>query len=259
MIDQVLKRCLGQMMHGVQVVGAHNDGVSRAYCSHWVSQVSFEEPILMASVSPKHDTYPLLVATGQFAVSVLAGDQVAAGQYFSYPGRKFRYLADEFLVTFPGAELPVVRDAIAWLRCEVFDTKEMADHVLFFARVVAVQPGRLKEPPLPGWSTHHLARRPGSGWPNARCRSLVPSRTIRCQPVDLRSVPGRRFRGSRSAAPRTGDPRSVSAHRAVARSYRNAHLVLAGLRSAGGARRSCRVVGTSGRHAVRLVDGHAVR
>ncbi len=148
MIDQVLKRCLGQMMHGVQVVGAHNDGVSRAYCSHWVSQVSFEEPILMASVSPKHDTYPLLVATGQFAVSVLAGDQVAAGQYFSYPGRKFRYLADEFLVTFPGTELPVVRDAIAWLRCEVFDTKEMADHVLFFARVVAVQPGRLKEPPL---------------------------------------------------------------------------------------------------------------
>lgn len=102
----------------------------------------------MASVSPKHDTYPLLVATGQFAVSVLAGDQVAAGQYFSYPGRKFRYLADEFLTTFPGTELPVVRDAIAWLHCEVFDTKDMADHVLFFARVVAVQPGRLKEPPL---------------------------------------------------------------------------------------------------------------
>jgi len=148
MIDQVLKRSLGQMMHGVQVVGAHHDGVSRAYCSHWVSQVSFEEPILMASVSPKHDTYPLLVATGQFAVSVLAGDQVAAGQYFSYPGRKFRYLADEFLVKFPGTELPVVRDAIAWLQCQVFDTKKMADHVLFFARVVAVQPGRLKEPPL---------------------------------------------------------------------------------------------------------------
>ena len=148
MIDQVLKRSLGQMMHGVQVVGAHHDGVSRAYCSHWVSQVSFEEPILMASVSPKHDTYPLLLATGQFAVSVLAGDQVAAVQYFSYPGRKFRYLADEFLVTFPGTDLPVVRDAIAWLRCEVFETKEMADHVLFFARVVAVQPGRLKEPPL---------------------------------------------------------------------------------------------------------------
>lgn len=168
MIDQTLKRSLGQMMHGVQVVGAHHDGVSRAYCSHWVSQVSFEEPIVMASVSPKHDTHPLMAASGQFAVSVLAGDQVAAGQYFSYPGRKFRYLADEFLTVFPGSELPVVLDAIAWLRCEVFEVKPMADHELFFARVVEVQAGRLKEPPLLyssrlGWRiAGDKAREPGT-------------------------------------------------------------------------------------------------
>ena len=45
-------------MKGVQVVGAAHDGVARAYTSHWVCQVSFEEPIVMASVSPKHDTHP---------------------------------------------------------------------------------------------------------------------------------------------------------------------------------------------------------
>ena len=56
MIDREIKRSLGQMMHGVQVVGAAHGGVARCYTSHWVSQVSFEEPILMASVSPKHDT-----------------------------------------------------------------------------------------------------------------------------------------------------------------------------------------------------------
>ncbi len=168
MIDQTLKRSLGQMMHGVQVVGAQHAGLSRAYCSHWVSQVSFEEPILMASISPKHDTHPLIAASGEFAVSVLAGDQVGAGQYFSYPGRKFRYLADEFLTEFPGTGLPVVRDAIAWLRCEVFEVKPMADHELFFARVVAVQPGRLKEPPLLyssrlGWRiAGDKAREPGT-------------------------------------------------------------------------------------------------
>jgi flavin reductase (DIM6/NTAB) family NADH-FMN oxidoreductase RutF len=161
------------------VVGAHHDGLSRAYCSHWVSQVSFEEPIVMASVSPKHDTFPLIVASRAFAVSVLAGDQVAAGQYFSYPGRKFRYLADEFLDVFPDTELPVVRDAIAWLRCEVFDTKDMADHRLFFARVVAVQPGRLKEPPLLyssrlGWRiAGDKAREPGTSVRDALLQRLA--------------------------------------------------------------------------------------
>ena len=167
MIDPTIKRSLGQMMKGVQVVGAHHDGVTRAYCSHWVCQVSFEEPIVMASVSPKHDTYPLLVASGEFAVSILAGDQVDVGQYFSYPGRKFRYIADEYLDVIPGTQLPVVRNCIAWLRCTTFEVKPMIDHHLFFARVIEVGAGRLKEPPLLyssrlGWRiTGDKARAPG--------------------------------------------------------------------------------------------------
>ena len=167
MIDPAIKRCLGQMIKGVEVVGASHHGVTRAYCSHWVTQVSFEEPIVMASVSPKHDTHPLMVASGQFSVSILAGDQVDVGQYFSYPGRKFRYIAEEYLQPMPGHDLPVVRNCIAWLRCETFEVKPMVDHDLFFARVVEVGPGRLKDPPLLyssrlGWRvTGDKAREPG--------------------------------------------------------------------------------------------------
>jgi flavin reductase (DIM6/NTAB) family NADH-FMN oxidoreductase RutF len=168
MIDPVIKRSLGQMIKGVEVVGAHHDGVSRAFCSHWVTQVSFEEPIVMSSVSPKHDTYPLMVASGRFSVSILAGDQVDVGQYFSYPGRKFRYIVDEYLDELPETRLPVVRNCIAWLRCEIFEQMTMADHELLFARVVEVGAGRLKDPPLLyssrlGWRiTGDKAREPGT-------------------------------------------------------------------------------------------------
>ena len=167
MIDPRIKRCLGQMMHGVQVVGATHGGVRRAYTSHWVSQVSFDEPIVMASVSPKHDTFSLIASSGTFAVSILAGDQVAAGQYFSYPGRKFRHVAEEFLTSWGDDGLPVVVDAVAWLRCEIFDDKKMADHQLFFGRVTDVLGGRLREPPLTyssrlGWRiAAEKAREPG--------------------------------------------------------------------------------------------------
>lgn len=146
MIDAGIKRALGQMIKGVQVVGAAHDGVVRAYCSHWVCQVAFDDPIVMASMSPKHDTYPLVKASERFAVSILAGDQIAEGQYFSYPGRRFQYVAGEYLELKDG--LPVVVNCVAWLRCEVFETKPMFDHELFFARVVDVGYGRLKEPPL---------------------------------------------------------------------------------------------------------------
>ena len=70
----------------------------RAYCSHWVTQVSFEEPIMLISISPKHETRPLIEASGWFTVSNLAGDQVDIGQYFSYPGRKFNHVASGWIV-----------------------------------------------------------------------------------------------------------------------------------------------------------------
>jgi flavin reductase (DIM6/NTAB) family NADH-FMN oxidoreductase RutF len=166
MIDPTTKRSLGQMIKGVQVVGARAGDLGRLYCSHWVCQVAFEEPIVMASVSPKHDTYPLIVASGCFSVSILAGDQVAEGQYFSYPGRRFRHVATEYVEDWEG--LPVVANAIAYLRCEWFERTEMGDHELFFARVTATREGRLKEPPLLyssrlGWRvTGDRAREPGT-------------------------------------------------------------------------------------------------
>ena len=171
MIHQGLKRSLGQMMKGVQVVGAVHEGVARAYCSHWVCQVSFEQPVLMASVSPKHDTHPLIVGSGRFTVSILAADQIGAAQYFSYPGRKFHHIADELITVADGRV--GVPDAIAWLDCEVLDRvgelpgTGLLDHDLFFARVTSVEEGRLGEPPLLyssrlGWrATGDKAREPG--------------------------------------------------------------------------------------------------
>ena len=169
MIDRDIKQCLGQMMKGVQVIGATHDGLTRAYTSHWLSQVSFEEPIVMASVSPKHDTFPLIEASGEYAVSILAADQIVEGQYFSYPGRKFEYVAAEYLVAWPDDPdgPPVVPNSIAWMRCEIFRRMTMEDHELFFARVVSTVANRLREPPLLyssrlGWrATGEKAREPG--------------------------------------------------------------------------------------------------
>jgi flavin reductase (DIM6/NTAB) family NADH-FMN oxidoreductase RutF len=165
-IDQTTKRSLGQLAKGVQVVAATHDGTTRAYTSHWVTQVSFGEPIVMASVSPKHDTYPLLIASGRLTVSILAGDQVGAGQYFSYPGRKFHHLAGELLEA-NEAGYPVVPGCIAWFHAEVFEQHTMGDHELLFARVVATGTGRLREPALvyssrQGWRIADTkARKPG--------------------------------------------------------------------------------------------------
>jgi len=147
MINRDLKRSLGQMMKGVQVVASHHNGLTRAYCSHWVSQVSFEEPIVMASISPKHDTHAVIEASGWFSVSNLAGDQVEAAQYFSYPGHRFKYVAPEFLTEVDGN--PIVPGCLSWLRCDVTQKLDVdLDHDLFLARVTAFGEGRIGAPSL---------------------------------------------------------------------------------------------------------------
>lgn len=174
-MDRDLKRCLGQMMKGVQVVASSHDGLTRAYCSHWVMQVSFEEPIMLASISPKHDTYDLIEASGWFTVSNLAGDQVDIGQYFSYPGRKFKHIASEWLVENDDGK-PIVPDCISWVGCEVIEKLETSlgpdmDHELVLARVTSFGEGRLGEDPLLYSSRH--------GWRKAGDKAREPGRSVR--------------------------------------------------------------------------------
>ena len=172
-IDPKLKRALGQMIKGVQIVASTHDGVTCAYTSHWVTQVAFEEPIVMASVSPKHDTHPILAAAGWFTVSVCRGrpGRMPASTS-SYPGRKFHYLADEFLTTSEDG-FPYLDNCLAWFRAETFERKPMADHELFFARVTHYGYGRLKEPPLVYSSRH--------GWRRAADKARPPGVSIRDQ------------------------------------------------------------------------------
>ena len=138
----------------------------------------------MASVSPKHDTHPLIVASGRFSVSILAGDQVEQGQYFSYPGRKLRYVADEYL---DDGRRPAgaCRDCIAWLACEVEDRiTGRYDHDLFFARVTAVAARA-------GWRSRRCCTRRALGWRVTGGRAREPGG------VGPRPPPGPRSTGSR--------------------------------------------------------------
>lgn len=163
MIDRELKRVIGQMAYGVSVVAAAVDDEVRAYTSTWVCQLAFSEPVLGVSISPKHDTWPLIEASGRMTISLLAGDQIEEAQYFSYPGRRFKRFADYFV-----PDTAKVANAIGWMDCGVIGAPiPIEDHLLVLARVDAVEEGRLDQPPLvyssrQGWRIADTpARAPG--------------------------------------------------------------------------------------------------
>jgi flavin reductase (DIM6/NTAB) family NADH-FMN oxidoreductase RutF len=112
-------------------------------------------------------------------VSVLAVDQISEAQYFSYPGRRFRYVAPEYLTEQDGH--PIVPGCISWFTCDVFEQVPMADHQLVFGRISATGLGRLDQPPLlyssrHGWrATGGKAREPGTSIRDQLLARLEPA------------------------------------------------------------------------------------
>lgn len=135
----------------------------------------------MISISPRHDSFPIIKREGRLSISILAGDQIAQGQYFSYPGRKFHHIASEFLETWIDG-LPLVSGCVAALRCEIVDSHTLVDHTLFFARVTDVMPGRLREPPLVYSSR--------LGWRIASERARDPGRSVRDELLERLAAAG---------------------------------------------------------------------
>jgi len=94
---------------------------------------------------------------------------VHIGQYFSYPGRKFHYIAPEYLTVVDGRT--VVPDCLAWVHARTFQTMPMRDHELMFADIVEYGYGRLREAPLVYSSRH--------GWRIANDKARAPGESPR--------------------------------------------------------------------------------
>jgi len=107
----------------------------------WVTPVSRDPAIVAVSISPKRETFKLIVNSGYFALNVLDLDFIEnvnkAGTISA------REVKDKFLevnlTPIPGKfiKAPVIKEAKAVLECEVWKTVEAGDHVLFIGKVVS--------------------------------------------------------------------------------------------------------------------------
>ena len=100
---------------GVYVVGVADGERRDAFTAAWVTQVSFDPPLLALSVNPQNASSPILRAGGAFTVSVLKQGQLELARRFGtrsgreedklagirwYPGRSGAPILDEALAYF---------------------------------------------------------------------------------------------------------------------------------------------------------------
>jgi flavin reductase (DIM6/NTAB) family NADH-FMN oxidoreductase RutF len=104
---------------------------------NWLTQASFEPPLVAAGVKTDNDSHRLIEASGVFAVNVLGKDQLDIGKAFfrtstvegdTINGYRFE----------PGPETgcPLIVDLRYWFECRVTDTVKRGDHTLFVAETI---------------------------------------------------------------------------------------------------------------------------
>jgi flavin reductase (DIM6/NTAB) family NADH-FMN oxidoreductase RutF len=134
---QQKKVALRAINYGLFILTAVEGDQYGAAGVNWLSQASFEPPLIMAAVKDDSDSHAIIERTGKFAVSVLAEDQLDVGKAFfrttkvegdTLNGYKFE----------PGPETgcPVLVDLPYWFECRVTDTVKRGDHTVFVAEVV---------------------------------------------------------------------------------------------------------------------------
>jgi flavin reductase (DIM6/NTAB) family NADH-FMN oxidoreductase RutF len=139
------KTVLRQFTYGLYAVTAEHDGERGVFTANWLSQASFDPPLVMVSVELDSSTLPLIRGSGRFAVCPLGeGQRELAGDL----GRPKARVGDKFaaydLAVQPSASgVPVLEDALGYVVCAVTGEVPAGDSVVVIGEVI--EAGVLRE------------------------------------------------------------------------------------------------------------------
>ncbi len=133
----IKKKSLRLFTYGLYVVTARAGEEAGAFLANWLSQASFEPPMLMIAVEQDAHSLGVLRAAGRFAVHVLeSGQRELAGAF----GRSHAKVGDKLAGqawTAGSTGAPLLAEiALAAVECRIVGETPSGDHVLFVAEVV---------------------------------------------------------------------------------------------------------------------------
>ncbi len=164
--DQTIHEVLRQFPYGIYVVGVSGGKTSddrNALVASWVTQCSFSPPLLLVALRKPSLTYDLVKQGKVFSVNLIDRKNTEIAKQLVKPAGGQATDKLENIETSAGdTGAPVLRQAYAFLECEVRQMLEPGDHVLVIGEVVkAGCPGK-GEPMLCSDMRWHYAGNPGN-------------------------------------------------------------------------------------------------
>ena len=131
------KTALRMIPYGLYILTAEaGDGRVAASTVNWVTQVSFEPPLVVVGVKADSLTHGIIKETGAFALNILGKDQNSVAYTFFKPlEREGQTIGGEpFRTGQTGA--PIFDNTPVFVECTLVETVEKGDHSIFVGDVV---------------------------------------------------------------------------------------------------------------------------
>ena len=131
------KTSLRMIPYGMYVLtAAAKDGRVAAAAVNWVTQASFEPPLVVVGVKVDSHAHPLIKETQAFALNVLGKGQGPLAFTFFKPAevKGDTISGEKFRTGVTGA--PILTSTPAFIECTLEATVEKGDHSVFVGRVV---------------------------------------------------------------------------------------------------------------------------
>ena len=133
-VENDLMQNLMHMTYGIYVLTTRFEDTINGMIASWVSQVSYDPPMVLAAIHPNRYSHELLRQSGHFALHTIGRNQKDLLARFKGPApeKKFSSLAWSQGVT----GCPVLKDCIGYMECRITQQLVPGNHSLFIGEVV---------------------------------------------------------------------------------------------------------------------------
>lgn len=138
MDPNIKKRVLRTFTYGLYAVSCADEGEVNIFTANWLTQVSFDPPLLAVSVENDSKSLGMILRSRAFTVNVYRSDEreLAGKLGKSAIQHPDKLNGIEFDLGANGC--PILRDVPAWVACKVSHTAPAGDSTLIVAEVVDV-------------------------------------------------------------------------------------------------------------------------
>jgi flavin reductase (DIM6/NTAB) family NADH-FMN oxidoreductase RutF len=135
MDDAIKKQVLRLFSYGLYAVSVADAGEVNAFTANWLSQASFDPPMLMVSVENTSKSLGMIQRSQHFAVNVLESGQRDLAGALGKTALKVPDKLQGLAYDLSANGCPLLHNALGWVECRVTASVPAGDSTVFIAEV----------------------------------------------------------------------------------------------------------------------------